>query len=614
MSDIPAEGPREIHTGGFFDRVKALTSRSLDSSLLFVLGAGASRQSGIKTGDEMVADWLDMLRAEDPDHDAAADESWATAERLSIDGFDPTDPAASYSQIFARTYRKRRREGFDYLEAEVAGRDPSYGYSVLAQILSTTRHKVVVTTNFDNLVSEALSIYTTTTAVVCGHESLAGFIRHHPGRPQVVKVYQDVDYAPTPSGRRHGPLPRGFTGALRELFEAHIPVVIGYGGNDGCLMQILTERRLDLQQGLYWCYLRSAGQPRQDILDLVASSGGWLVPIDGFDELMIDLQDTLALGDLDGFLTSRGEKRAAQYAANRRAVLLEQSARTVAEARQDEFDPAEATPDRHARSAGTLRVVRTVGAEARRTARQWESLAQSEPDVEKRSRLYEEAVRALPDSAEMATLAALFMEGAEATEHMADDLHFRAVTLAPGDSAILTNYANFLTDIRQDHDAAAALYIRALEADPDRVGTLGNYANFLRNIREDYDAAESLYRRVLDIDPHRPSTLGNYALLLAEDRQDYDAAEALFKRALAEDPDHANHLSNYANFLTHVRQDHATAEELYRRALEADTSNANTLRDYADFLMNIRQDYSTAEALLARVRDMDPADGDEFGL
>ena len=579
-----------------------------------MLGAGASRQSGIRTGAEMVADWLSMLRAEDPDHDAVTPGRWASEERLGVDGFDPLDPAASYSQIFARTYRGRPREGFDYLETEVAGRDPSYGYSVLAQILATTRHKVVVTTNFDNLVSEALSIYTTTTAVVCGHESLAGFIRHHPGRPQIVKVYQDVVYAPTPTGPAPGALPTGFADALRELFEAHVPVVIGYGGNDGCLMRILTERPLMLQQGIYWCYLRSDGRPRQDILDLVAGCGGWLVPIDGFDELMVDLQHTLELGDLDAFLESRGEERAAQYAAHRRAALQARSERADSDRQHDEPNPVEVARESRARPAGALRVVHNAWDESRRTPQQWESLARREPDMEKRSQIYEEAVRALPGSAEMATFAALSMEGSAATERRADELYHRAITLAPTDSIVLTSYANFLTDIRHDHDAAASLYIRALEVDPDHVGTLGNYANFLRNVTEDYDAAESLYRRVLDIDPHRPNTLGNYALLLAEDRHDYDAAEDMYRRALAEDPNHANHLCNYANFLTNVRQDHATAEDLYQRSLETDPSNANHLRDYADFLMNVRQDYSTAEALIAQALSVDPRDGDEFRL
>ena len=59
----------EIHISGFLDRVKTLTLRSVDSSLLFLLESGASRQPGIKTAREMVADWLEILRKEDPDHE-----------------------------------------------------------------------------------------------------------------------------------------------------------------------------------------------------------------------------------------------------------------------------------------------------------------------------------------------------------------------------------------------------------------------------------------------------------------------------------------------------------------------------------------------------------------
>ena len=293
----------------------------------------------------MVADWLEMLRAEDPDHDLNTSEqgNWATAARLGIKGFDAADPAASYSQVFARTYRGRGGEGFDYLESEVAGRVPSFGYSVLAQILADTRHKTVVTTNFDDLVAEALGTYTTATPVICGHESLAGFIRHHPVRPQIVKVRQHLFYAPNSTAKKLKTLPPGFASALRKLFREHVPVVIGYGGNDGRLMKVLTDEHLDLPQSMYWCYLRSAGRPRQDILDLVARCGGWLVPIDGFDELMIELQDTLELGILDEFLSTRGNERAARYTAQRAAIILARSMRGDAGLRHDESAPLEAT-------------------------------------------------------------------------------------------------------------------------------------------------------------------------------------------------------------------------------------------------------------------------------
>ena len=189
-----------------------------------------------------------------------------------IPQFDPSNPAASYPQIFARAYRGRRAEGFDYLESEVAGRDPSFGYAVLAQILASTKHKVVVTTNYDNLVIDALSIYTKATALVCGNESLGGFIRRRPTRPEVVRIHQDWFYAPKHARAEFRALPEEFASALRELFEVHIPVVIGYGGHDGGLMDVLNDRDLDLQQGLYWCYLKRGPKPRQEILDLVTGT------------------------------------------------------------------------------------------------------------------------------------------------------------------------------------------------------------------------------------------------------------------------------------------------------------------------------------------------------
>ncbi len=112
---------------------------------------------------------------------------------------------------------------------------------MLAQILGETRNKVVVTTNFDNLVVDALSIYTTATPLICGHESLAGFIRTKPSRPQVVKVHRDLFYAPKNANDELGELPPPFADALKSLFATHVPIVIGYGGNDGSLMRVFEE-------------------------------------------------------------------------------------------------------------------------------------------------------------------------------------------------------------------------------------------------------------------------------------------------------------------------------------------------------------------------------------
>jgi hypothetical protein len=59
---------------------------------------------------------------------------------------------------------------------EMSHAEQSYGYSVLAQIMASHQHKVAVTTNFDNLIADPISIYTDDFPLVCGHESLTGFL------------------------------------------------------------------------------------------------------------------------------------------------------------------------------------------------------------------------------------------------------------------------------------------------------------------------------------------------------------------------------------------------------------------------------------------------------
>ena len=56
------------------------------------------------------------------------------------------------------------------LEEVMKDAEPSLGYSMLVQILAETRHRVVITTNFDNLVAALLNI--------------SGY--HHPCNPLVL--------------------------------------------------------------------------------------------------------------------------------------------------------------------------------------------------------------------------------------------------------------------------------------------------------------------------------------------------------------------------------------------------------------------------------------------
>src|SRR6185437_14555161 len=125
-------------------------------------GAGASKSSGIPTGAELAEWWLrDLHERECVTGEPLAD--WATEANLGIRGFSYARAAEFYPQIHQRRFKDFPDEGYAYLEHIMTGKakrraakgfeetnkfiEPGPGYSFLAKILETTRHRVVVTTN-----------------------------------------------------------------------------------------------------------------------------------------------------------------------------------------------------------------------------------------------------------------------------------------------------------------------------------------------------------------------------------------------------------------------------------------------------------------------------------
>ena len=154
-----ASEPEVWTTRGFLDHFISIDKRMQDRSFAFILGSGASRPSGIPTGDELVHTWIAELHQRlDLQPETRPVDTWATPENIGISGFDYKHAATFYPQIFERRFGDDPEEGYAHLEAIMESKEPSFGYSVLAQILTKTRHRVIITTNFDNLVADALSI------------------------------------------------------------------------------------------------------------------------------------------------------------------------------------------------------------------------------------------------------------------------------------------------------------------------------------------------------------------------------------------------------------------------------------------------------------------------
>ncbi len=174
------------------------------------------------------------------------------------------------------------QNGSAFLERTLERAQPSLGYYPLAALLANTRNNLVITTNFDSLVEDALFIYTDKRPIVISHELLAQYINFNTSRPIIAKLHRGLFFDPLNRAEQVNGLSKQWKDILREAFKRYTPVVIGYAGGDHSLMDFLKET--ECLSGLYWCYRHD--EPPEEIQKVVERHSGYFIPIEGFDEMM----------------------------------------------------------------------------------------------------------------------------------------------------------------------------------------------------------------------------------------------------------------------------------------------------------------------------------------
>ncbi|MDP2719796.1 MAG: hypothetical protein Q8P44_08235, partial [Dehalococcoidia bacterium] len=430
--------PVEWSVEGFIDEFFKINSQMLDRSFLFILGSGASISSGIPGAAALADRWLKELYDLEGGSGQPI-EVWAAGILHSTD-FQMENIAEFYPVIFESRFRNDPERGYADLENVMSQARPNVGYSVLAQILAKTRHKVLLTTNFDNLVEQSLFQYSDTFPLVCGHESLAGFARPKLRRPLVAKIHRDLLLEPQNAPAQISQLDPKWRTVLGKLLKEYCPLVIGYGGNDGSLMGFL-ENLLpgEIQTRLSWCYHRGS-QPSKRIKDLVSKHDGRLIPILGFDEFMIQLNQKFYWPMLIEDMEAKSKSRVETYRLN-----FEKFSKMV---------EAVEGGDRQKSMEPVKRAVRDT-VDRDQSWFSWFLKARRETDPKKAEQIYKDGIDKNPRSAQL-----------------------------------FGSFAVFMYEIRKEYDEAEVLYKKALELDPGDVRNMGNYANFMYKIRKEYDEAE----------------------------------------------------------------------------------------------------------------------------
>ncbi len=582
----------------------------------FILGAGASKSSGIPTGAELARQWLNEIE-EDLDEDQF--KAWLKEERI-----DKNEPASFYHQIFAKRFEVDHQGGYDFFEKIMEKAEPSCGYSFLAEILAQGKHDIVITTNFDSLTEDALFIYTAKKPLVIGHADLAGFINIQLQRPQVIKVHHDLFFSPQNTEDETGHIDEQLERGLQDIFQSYIPIVIGYGGNDGGFMDVL-KRVLDPDKGIYWCFTGKE-HPKGEIEELVIDKQGCFIPITDFDELMVLLGEKIGIGSLKERIQQIADERVERYGKQMQGVynkindgldLPNALDRVLKYGNLESYLlPYNENNDR----SDLLDALDKILKPEKPEEPNWLTYgiqAKKETDPEKIESIYKEGLEKCPDSHELMNDYAVFLQNIKKDYAQAEKYYQKALALKPDDVMANYNYAVFLTLLKKDYAQAEKDYLqaekyyqKALVLEPDDTAINHHYALFLALFKRDYAQAEKYYQKALVLEPDDAAINHHYAVLLAFFQKDYAQAEKYYQKALALKSDDATINRNYAVLLALFKKDYAQAEKYYQKALALEPNGAANNSHYALFLTLAKKDYAQAEEYYQKALTLEPNDAD----
>ncbi|MDC7827549.1 tetratricopeptide repeat protein [Pseudomonas sp. BLCC-B13] len=578
MTSKPTPASIEWTLEGTLDEIARISETMKDRQFAFILGSGASFSSQIPTGKDFAVRWITDIHKRECTTSTSLS-NWLKENPLGVPGITLENCAEFYPQIFERRFRGDRESGYAELENAMEGKTPSLGYSLLAEIIQHTRHKVVITTNFDNLVADSLAMHAHQSPLVVAHESLAGFVRPQLRRPLVAKIHRDLFY--NPKNDQHGvsTMEEAWKIALKRLFQYFTPIVVGYGGNDGSLMGLLSALEPgDISGRMIWCY-RNGSPPPQIAQDVLIKHSGIQVVIPGFDEFMLQLSSKLIPGfDITNIAerTARlGKERADRY-------------RSQAENLQKQLTHSNAD-HKGSRSAIEKSLQNSKNWWA------WELRAQAEESLEKRRDIYIQGISIFPESPELRLSYADFLADELLDNNAALAEYSYVIEKFPNFSKGKNNFAIFLMDAFGDHEKAQKLLKEAIELEPTNPNYLVNLANNLQGYTDEINEAEILYKSAFELDDRSNDTIISYSNFLFRRKDNIELAGRLLEKAISQSPNDAELISAYADFLADAKKDYQAAEANYLKAIELSPDSRLTLANYAVFLSEDLKDYHKAE-------------------
>lgn len=627
------ENYRIISTNHFVTTV--CEGRRNSERFCFIIGAGASVSSGIPMGVTLEAEWMEEMekspgfsevrefaetlrKAGRLEHDfSEIEQAWEAAKKSK-----QSLPSEYYFDIYKLRFFPNHRNGYYYLERVMAHKNPSFGYHPLALMLTEgSGSNLVITTNFDSLVEDALFLYTDSKPLVINHELLADYAGDpNIKRPIIAKIHRGIFFDPLNQPEETNELKGGWHDVLAHVFQNYTPIVIGYGGGDNSLMNLLEEESVKMKNGMYWCYVEEFGLPSEKIQRLVKKKDGHFVRTAGFDSTMLMLgnalfPDKIGVHQTEQYLNNRTGIQIENYEAEYKKLLEyeesreKENASTQTSQSENEFrKEIEKMSERNSASESERQKQNQMTA--------WDYWRQGERYYKLQQ--YGEALQSLSKAiCEQSNTAQFYNSRGNIYDKLGDYENAildydKAIELNPEYSIayrnrgriykILDNYKKAMSDYDKaielnpeysaafnsrgiiyyewkDYDRAIANYNKALEFTPNYCAAFNNRGNVYDKLG-DYEKALSDYNKAIEIDSEYSYAYNNRGRIY-DKLGDYEKAVSDYNKAIELDSTYIKPYNNCGK-LHKKNGDYEKAIDMFTKAIHLDPNNKNIYLERAE--------------------------------
>lgn len=261
-----------------------------------LLGSGVSTGAGLLTGWGVVTELVARVAAASAPDDAGAvaaaradPELWWSENGEGELGYSSlleqlAPSAASRQGLLAAFFEPGSDD-------ETPERQPSKAHRAIAELVRRGSVKVIVTTNFDRLMEQALDAVGISPQVISRPEAVNGMAPLAHSSATVIKLhgdYRDLGTRNTPAELSDYPVE--WTGLLEQVFDEYGLIVSGWSADWDVALVRALEQSTSRRYPLYWDQRSSRGESAKRLL---AGRRGIVLPASNADGLFGELVDSL---------------------------------------------------------------------------------------------------------------------------------------------------------------------------------------------------------------------------------------------------------------------------------------------------------------------------------